>query len=161
MPRLPQSRSWPARRQRAFTLIEIAVVVVILGLLIALTLPGYRRITLKTKATAVTNDLRSFAGTFANYQLQNGVWPVGGTGPGNIPPEMTNALAVAFTKPTPIGGQYEWISNSTYKGAIGITLDGGADSEQLDLIDSMLDDGDTSKGNVVISGPDLIYIIEK
>jgi len=159
--RIPKCHSRPARLQRAFTLVEIAVVVMILGVLIALTLPGYRKVTLKSKATAAVNDVRIFAGAFSNASLQNGGWPVGGTGPGVIPPEMANALSVVFTQPSPIGGKYEWISNSTYKAAIGITLDGGSDLELLEVFDSLLDDGNTHTGNVLIVGTDIVYIIEE
>lgn len=127
-----------------------------------MTLPAYRRVNLKSRATAATNDLRSFAASFANYQLQNGSWPVGGTGPGVIPPELASTLSNTFTKPTPLGGQYEWISNNKYN-AVGITVDGNSDMELLELADSMLDDGDVStvgKGSMFLDGPDLVYIVE-
>lgn len=153
---------WPARRQRAFTLVEIAVVVVIIGLLMAIALPGYRKVTLKSKGTAVVNDIRVFAAAFSNSNLQNGGWPVGGTGPGVIPPEMSGALPIAFTKLSPIGGKYEWIANSDYSAAIGISLAGASDLEQLEVIDQLLDDGKLNDGNVQIAGlTHLVYIIEK
>jgi prepilin-type N-terminal cleavage/methylation domain-containing protein len=158
---MPQSPTWPVRPQRAFTLVEVAVVVVILGLLAALVLPGYRRVSLKSRATAAVNDLRVFSAAFNNVSLQNGTWPAGGTGPGIIPPEMANALPDVFTKQTPIGGNYEWISNSDYKAAIGITVDGTTDMELLTMLDSIVDDGDLGNGSVILSGPDLIYIIER
>lgn len=162
---MPHSHHWPARRQRAFTLVEIAVVVVIIGVLIALTVPGYRRIRIKAQATAVQNDLRTFASAFTTSNMQNASWPSGGFGPGVAPPSMASALTVAFAKPSPIGGKYEWISNSTYKAAIGITTDGGSvmsnDLELLEQIDRMLDDGDTSSGNVKLDGPSFVYVIEK
>jgi prepilin-type N-terminal cleavage/methylation domain-containing protein len=165
--RTPPSHRWPVRSHRGFTLVEIAVVVVIIGLLAALSLPGYRKVTLKSKATAAVNDIRVFASAFSSANLQNGGWPVGGTGPGNIPPEMSSALTDTFTKPSPIGGKYEWISNSTYKAAIAITTDGGSvltnDWELLELVDSMVDDGNIgpSSGNMFVDGPSLLYIIEK
>ncbi len=164
MSRMLQSHRWPAKRQRAFTLIEIAVVVVIIGLLAALGIPGYRKVTLKSRATATVNDFRVFSAALNTASLQNSGWPPGGYGPGVIPPAMTNAFAVTFTAPTPIGGKYEWISDSTYKAAIGITTDGSDkltdDVELIEMIDRMMDDGDTSTGNVQISVGKLVYIIE-
>ena len=162
---MPQSHPWATRPQRAFTLIEIAVVVVILGILIALTLPGYRRVNLKTRATAVMNDFRTFSGAFSAFNLQNSRWPTDTGVPGAVPPELANGFSVAFTKTSPIGGKYLWISNSTYKAAIAITTDGSdqltTDVELLELVDQLMDDGNTSAGNVQVVGPALIYIIEQ
>lgn len=66
--------SLPARkhRLRAFTLIEIMVVVVIIGLLAAMALPIYRHITMRSKMTAVVNNFRSFSTALITYNLQNG-----------------------------------------------------------------------------------------
>ena len=161
MSRLPHSHRWPARRQRAFTLIEIAVVVVIIGVLIALTLPGYRRIRIKSQATAATNDLRSFSGSFINSNLQNSGWPAGGYGPGVIPPDMVNTLSATFTNPTPIGGNYEWLTDTGAGKAVLKISNVSNDLDLLEMVDSMIDDGNLSTGSVTVSGPDLIYVIEK
>ncbi len=157
---MPHSHNWPARRQRAFTLIEIAVVVMIIGVLIALTLPGYRRIHLKSQATAVTNDLRSFANSFINYNLSSG-WPSGGYGPGVIPPEMTGVLSNAFTQSTPIGGNYEWLVDTGAGKAVLKVSNVNNDVDLLEMVDGMIDDGNLSTGSLTVSGPDLIYVIEK
>ena len=165
MSRMPHSRHWPARPQRGFTLVEMAVVVMILGLLVALALPGYRKINIKAQATAATNDLRTFATAFGNANLQNSGWPTDTGVPGMIPPEMVNALSLTFTKNTPIGGKYLWISNSTTKAAVAITTDGSSvmssDVELLEMVDRLLDDGDLSTGNLQQVGPALVYVIEK
>ena len=133
---------------------------VIIGLLAALGLPGYRRITLKSKATATVNDLRVFSSAFSNANLQNGGWPTGGYGPGVIPPTMASALSVAFTKPTPIGGQYEWVEGSGLGKAVIKVTGASTDVDLLEMVDQLMDDGNTTSGNVTVSGPDLIYVIE-
>lgn len=174
MSRPPYSHPWPDHNQRAFTLVEIAVVVMILGLLISLALPGYRKITLKSRATAVVSDLRTFSAAFGGNSMQNGSW-IADTGvPGEIPPGMVIAdgkeMSIAFTRPTPIGGKYLWVSNdpsdSTYgKAAIAITTDGAAqltdDLDLLEMVDRMIDDGDLSSGNLQRVGPALVYVLEK
>lgn len=140
--------------------------VVIIGVLIALTLPGYRKISIKTQATAVTNDLRAFSAAFINYNLANSRWPTPTGNTGEIPPEMNNGVSVAFTKPSPIGGKYEWLSSSgSPKAAIAISTDGGAvlsgDLDLLDTVDRMIDDGDLNGGSLQLGAGKLIYVIEK
>jgi prepilin-type N-terminal cleavage/methylation domain-containing protein len=167
MTRPPHRSSWPTRRNRAFTLVEIAVVILVIGLLTAMTLPAYRKITLKSKATAVTKDLRTFSDAFVSNNLQNSKWATDVGTPGQVPPELANSLPAAFTKPTPIGGKYIWISNSTYKAALGVTTDGAStltdDVEQLEVVDLMLDDGDigNTASSVHMAGPMIVYVLER
>ncbi len=139
---------------------EIAVVVVIIGILAALGLPAYRKVTLKSKATAAINDLRVFSSALSNSNLQNGVWPVGNAGPGVIPPAMSSALPIAFTKTTPIGGQYEWVEGSGFGKAVIKVVGVSTDLDLLDVVDQLMDDGNRNTGSVTFFGFDLIYVIE-
>ena len=98
------------RRSRAFTLVEIMVVVVIIGLLAAAALPAYRLITIRSRATTVVNDLRTFSTVFITYSLQNGRYPDDGD-PQVVPPQVAGQLPGNFTQRTPIGGVYKWNFN--------------------------------------------------
>ncbi|MFI5336380.1 MAG: type II secretion system protein [Opitutales bacterium] len=158
------------RSHRAFTLVEIMVVVAIIGLLAAAALPTYRHITLRSKATAIVTDLRAFSGVFLNYNLTKGAWPASAQ-PGVIPPEVADAIQSAFGKPTAIGGYYEWDNANSSNGfyvtaAITLTSANGSSlTDDLDLllmIDSMMDDGNPNTGSVRISATNnLVYIIEQ
>lgn len=90
------------RPLRAFSLVEIMIAVVIIGLLTALALPTYRRITMRAKATAVVNDLRAFSTAFITYNLQNGQWPADEAAR-VIPAEMTGSLGASFELKSPSG----------------------------------------------------------
>ncbi len=170
LPVLNLSRDRRKRRGRAFSLVEVMVVVVIIGLLAAMALPAYRRLTLRSKASAVENDLRAFSTAFITYNLQNGHWPADGS-PQEIPAEVMNALPTNFALKTPIGGYYKWNYNVSADGidakaAIIIeTVGSDAVTDDVDLItliDQHLDDGDIHNGNIQVGSTNsLVYIVEK
>lgn len=158
------------RRARAFTLVEIMVVVVIIGLLAAAALPTYRRITMRSKGTTVVNDLRTFSTVFIAYSLQNGRWPPDGD-PQVVPPEVAGQLPTNFIQRTPIGGFYKWnfdvpADGVSAKAAIIIQADSGNpiidDLEQIEMIDQLIDDGNTSTGNLQLGSTNsVVFIIER
>jgi len=168
--RLPISIGRRPNRSRGFTLVEIMVVIVIIGLLAAMSLPTYRRVTLRSKTVAVVNDLRTYSTAFITYNLQNGRWPLDGTSQ-VIPTELTGSIPLGFTQKSPIGGVYKWnydvsADGITAKAAILIeTISGNPLSDDQDLrlmIDRELDDGVLDQGNVQVGSTNsLVYIIEK
>lgn len=164
---IPNTRR--AQRARGFTLVEIMVAVVIIGLIAAMVMPGYRRIVLRSKTAAVVSDLRSYSTAFITYNLQNGKWPAD-VAAQQVPTEMTGALAQGFLLKSPIGGVYKWnydvsAAGVTAKAAIIIQTDSGEvmsdDIDLLEMIDKEMDDGDLGQGNVQVSAGALVYIIEK
>lgn len=141
------------------------MVVTLIGLLAAIALPSYRKVGLKSKATAVMNDFRTFSGALVTYNLQQARWPAGTGVPGEIPAEMANNLPAAFARPTPVGGNYEWVSNTTYKAAIRIVSTANSsmtdDAELVEMIDRLMDDGVLNTGSVQVVTGNLVYIIEQ
>lgn len=160
-------------KPKAFTLVEVMVVVVIIGFLAAAGLPGYRHLTMRSKVTALENDLRQFSTAAQTYALQQGHWPADGD-PQVTPPELANALPNNFTLRTPIGGVYRWGYNSdaaptiegvSAKSAVVIlTVSGNPmddDVELLEMIDKQMDDGDLSTGLIQGGVGSLVYVVEK
>lgn len=160
----------PRRRSRAFTLVEIMIVVVIIGLLAAAALPAYRLITLRSRAASVVNDLRTFSTVFITYSLQNGRYPDDGD-PQVVPPQVAGQLPGNFTQKTPIGGVYKWnfdipADGVPAKAAIIIqAVSGNAlldDLDQLETVDKQIDDGNLATGNMQLGSTNsLVFIIEK
>lgn len=145
------------------------VVVVIIGLLAAVGMPTFRQVTMRSKATALINDVRQFTTAVQTYVHQNGRWPADSL-PGEIPTELVGAVSPNFIKPTPIGGQYDWDYDVSPGGipvraaltvltANGFTMTN--DLGLIELIDSMMDDGDLTTGNVQYNAGSLVFIIEK
>jgi prepilin-type N-terminal cleavage/methylation domain-containing protein len=158
------------RKPKAFTLVEVMVVVAIIGFLAAAGLPSYRHITMRSKAAAVENDLRQFTTAAQTYSLQNGHWPAD-SAPQVPPVEMANALPINFKLKTPINGVYKWCSGGdvdgvTAKAGIAVlSVTGNPVNDDVDLftmIDRQMDDGNLETGNIQVGSTNsLVLIIEK
>jgi len=146
------------------------VVVVIIGFLAAAGLPGYRHLTMRSKVTAIENDLRQFSTAAQTYALQNGHWPADAD-PQVAPPELASALPTNFTLKTPIGGVYKWCFGDNADGVpakAGIVILSVSnnpindDVDLLTMLDRQMDDGNLETGSIQTgSSNSLVFIVEK
>jgi prepilin-type N-terminal cleavage/methylation domain-containing protein len=157
--------------RRAFSMVEMSVVVTLIGLMAAIAIPSYRHLTLRSKATAVVNDIRSFSTACITYSTQNGHWATATGVPGQPPPEMLDAISSGFSRPTPIGGYYNWENNNSSHGfhvtaALSIVSTGTSRmSDDVDLLqminDDMENDHDLHAGSVQVDATNnLVFVIE-
>ncbi|HET7535800.1 MAG TPA: prepilin-type N-terminal cleavage/methylation domain-containing protein [Candidatus Didemnitutus sp.] len=146
------------RRARGFTLVEIMVVVVIIGLLAAIAIPAFQRVREKARLTRVANDLRVFAQAFDTYVMEQGSWPAD-VSPGVIPAELVGRLPITFTQPTPLGGQYEWDNEPGLKSITLYNLN--ASVAMVTKLDKMIDDGNPNTGNFQYNGSEWHYLLEQ
>lgn len=142
-------RSSRVRRQ-GFTLVEIMIVVVIIGLLAALAVPAFMRIQAASRHTRIANDLRVFAQTFEVYNMEHGFWP-NNSGPGQVPtlPSPMNGQfrVETWQTKTAIGGAWNWDEGKPTFTA-GISISGfTCDDTELTVIDGKIDDGNLNTGN--------------
>jgi type IV pilus assembly protein PilA len=59
--------------KKGFTLVEIMIVVVIIGLLAAMAVPAFQRVRQNSRKASIENLVRQIAGAADQYMLENGV----------------------------------------------------------------------------------------
>ncbi|MCA9210864.1 MAG: prepilin-type N-terminal cleavage/methylation domain-containing protein [Planctomycetales bacterium] len=135
------------RRALGFSLVELVVVILILGILAAVAVPKLMRKTREAQVTAVVRDLQMAYDAFERYYIEHGEWPED-VYSGNFPPEMKGYLdPKMFTQRNSLGGYYDWNRGYGATAAISIKME-PVDIELFREIDQRLDDGNLNKGNV-------------
>ncbi|MFZ5495200.1 MAG: type II secretion system protein [Verrucomicrobiota bacterium] len=140
-----------------FTLLELAVVIAIAGVIMSVGVPSYQRIQRNARFSALINDYRVFAGAFQQYSAVNAAWPAYAGAGGDFPPGMEPYLnATGWNQPTVFGGHYNWDRDVTHNGrqvkaAIAIYAGAGRPltmtEEEMLLFDRRYDDGDLTTGS--------------
>jgi prepilin-type N-terminal cleavage/methylation domain-containing protein len=133
-------------RTRGFTLVEIMVVVVIIGLLAALAIPAFQRNQRASQNARAVNDFRIFVQAFEVYNTANGSWPPN-SGAGVVPTGMGgNFKEDTWTATTTIGGRWNWDFNRPeFMAGVSISNFTVTDAQLLE-IDTKLDDGNLTTG---------------
>jgi prepilin-type N-terminal cleavage/methylation domain-containing protein len=130
-----------------FTLVEIMIVVVVIGLLAAIAIPAFQRVQERSMAARFINDFRQFDSAFQRYATENGQMPPPGAA-GTIPAGMDGYLPASYTNTSPMGGNYLWSGPSGY-----VVLRGSdATDAVMQRVDEALDDGDLTKGDFIKIG---------
>ena len=156
---------------QAFTLLEIGVATLLIGLLAVVAVPLGKKFIVATRSKAVIDDLHAFTHAFQSYLREKGDWPPGPAGPGEIPAGMAGYLQQSdWAKITPIGGYYHWEKNvkhndRTVRAAIVISSKDRtkvtADRVQLEAIDRRCDDGNLATGSFLLGfANEPLYILE-
>lgn len=135
--------------RRAFTLIEILIVVLILGLLAAMVIPQFIDVTGDAQRTAFINNGRIFMTAAKRYELDYGVYP--DAAPGQLPDGFGDYIqSNRWEGSTPIGGMWDsvYIADGV-TAAVGVDFTGAdPDNDPANMlkIDEMYDDGDLTTG---------------
>jgi type IV pilus assembly protein PilA len=164
---LQNRRAMGHRDRSGFTMVEIMIVVLLIALLSAIALPGFRKARTQTQLTNVANDITVFGDAFDLYALERGGYPpdyhLGA--PYNLPnaamEEYLNGEKWAAT--TSVGGNYNWEGPDSCPYA-GISIFGATASEDvMRQLDEIMDDGDLTSGmfRKVAANNRYTYILEE
>ena len=144
----------------AFTLVEIMVAVVIIGLLAAMALPAFRRVQQSAVSKRYINDARQVRDGAERYATEHGNFPPNGIGAlhpslrGYVPDSVFNATT------TPLGGVWDWdYQQNGITASISVYLYTVPDAQLTD-IDRTIDDGNLATGLFRKIGSKAVYIIE-
>ena len=97
------------RRAAGFTLVEIMIVVSVIALLAVMVVPSFLRARQQAQNAKFMNGLRVASGAFEQYAIEHGAYPPD-VNRGVVPTGMETYFGPTFdwTKPTPIGGNWDW-----------------------------------------------------
>jgi prepilin-type N-terminal cleavage/methylation domain-containing protein len=135
------------RRDAGFTLIEIMIVVSIIALLAVIAMPSFLRARENAQNAKFVNGLRIATDAFQMYATENNAYPPD-VNRAVVPPGMALYFGsmLDWTKPTPIGGNWDW-DYQVFGFTAGVSVVGSsADVTQMTAIDAKIDDGNLSTG---------------
>jgi len=105
--------------KKGFTLVEIMIVVVIIGLLAAMAIPAFQKVRQTSQEKAITNNLRQLASAADQYFLEKGV---------------TSVLSADLVGADKYVKTFKLVAGETYPTSISQGQDITATSEALDDI---------------------------
>ncbi len=136
--------------RRAFTLVEVLIVVVILGIIAAIVTPQFAGAADSTRQQTFVTDIQTFVRQAEIYRARTGEYlPDGGSGV--LPIGFEDYIdAEDWENGTPVGGVWDSeLNDNGITAAIGVHFDGtGAtrNDAYMTIVDAIFDNGDVNSG---------------
>lgn len=142
-------------RRRAFTLIELITIIVVLAILAGVAVPKYLDYSERSKVSATAYSWRILTRGLNQYIIDNG----GGIPPNvqdaEMPPALTPYYSLSeYTRQPPVGGMWDYDEWTPFAGGgAGLTVSvsitqSPAPASTFQKIDAIVDDGNINTGMV-------------
>ncbi|HZW06792.1 MAG TPA: prepilin-type N-terminal cleavage/methylation domain-containing protein [Phycisphaerales bacterium] len=145
---------------RAFTLVELIAVIVVLAILAGVAIPKYFDYSTRARASALSGTLKAMQQSILAYNRDFGGWPAD-VNPRVCPPEVVRYMEPGvWTALTPVGTTYDYENWATPQWSwptpvVGVSIRngyGGALTSDatavIQLVDQQIDDGVSTAGSM-------------
>lgn len=142
-----------------FTLVEIMIVVVIIGLLTAIAIPGIKKAVENSQNAQLAKEFSVFSDAIEIYALENGEFPEDSS-TGQIPAGLEEYISdQQWLDGSVIGGSWDVeFNDSGITSAVGIH-NYTVDSDRLEQFDAVVDDGRLDSGQYRIINTGRYYYV--
>ncbi len=152
----------PSHGVYGFTLVEILIVVIILGIVSAIVVQSFQDVKKDAENAAFVNSISTLSKQFRVYRARHKAYPPDAT-PGVIPTGMANYLDPAdWGDGRPLGGRWDWDYQQLHFGcSAGVSVHmPDRTIAEMQEVDALLDDGNLATGLFRARSGGYIYVID-